>query len=124
MEKLRVEVFRHQAWGDCTNNGVSSRHNEMLLFWDCKREDAIAYCDDNGINIDGCLWLKPRDLWGHDHSVAVPLIHETNMVGPMMGGNFVYTCDSRMPKIEGWLHAPIAVHDRYETQEDYNSNFD
>ena len=121
MEKLTVEVYRHRCWGDCTNDGVTSRHNQMLLFWDCRREEAIDYCKDNAIDMDKCLWLMPRELWGHDHSVAVPLIHHSDKCGPMFGGHFVYSCDSRFPQIEGWLHAPIAVHDRYETERECGS---
>jgi len=30
----------------------------------------------------------------------------------MMGGNFVYTSDSRFSRLYG--HAPVAVHDRFE----------
>ena len=122
MERLTVEVYRHNAWGDCTNHGVTSRHDQMLLLWDCRREDAVAYCKEKGIDMDGCLWLKPRELWGEDHSMAIPLIHESGKCGPMFGGNFVYTSDSRLYKLNGLTCAvPIAVHDRYETERDYAS---
>ena len=36
-------------------------------------------------------------------------------VGPMFGGNFVYTSDSRFPS-----DYPIPIHDRFETQEQYD----
>lgn len=42
-----------------------------------------------------------------------------NLIGPMFGGAFVYTSDSRLPG-----HAPIPVHDRWESDELYSRNFD
>jgi hypothetical protein len=46
---------------------------------------------------------------------AVPVDAPKDKLGPMAGGCFIYTCDSRMPG-----KAPIALHDRYETQEEYD----
>lgn len=121
MQKINVNVLRTAGMGDCTNGGVTSRHDRMILFWDCEREEALDYANENGMDVDACLWLEPRVLWGHEHPLARPLIHQSGKCGPMMGGNFVYTSDSRMPLIEGWLHAPIPVHDRYETQQEYDA---
>ena len=39
---------------------------------------------------------------------AVPVVQPSGMAGPMFGGNFVYSSDSRLPR------EPIPVHDRYE----------
>ncbi len=120
MRHSSVEVYRHKAWGDCTNGGVSSRYDTMTLFWECEREEAIAYCEQNGMDTDACLWLEPRELWGEDHSYARPLEHQQGMCGPMMGGNFIYTCDGNFPKLHGLkTNSPIPVHDRYETREEY-----
>ena len=122
MRHLSVYVYRHKAWGDCTNDGVSSRHNTMTLFWECKREEAIAYCEENGMDTDACLWLNVRYFWGEDHSAAEPLVKPHGMCGPMMGGNFVYSCDSRLYKQNGQKCGyPIPVHDRFETQDEYES---
>lgn len=119
MKNLRVYVLADKDGQDCTNGGVTSRHDRMMLLWECSRQEAVDYANEHGIDIDECLWLKPRDLWGKDHAIAVPLIHQTDKVGPMFGGNFVYTSDSRLYRMGGWLHVPIAVHDRYETEEEY-----
>lgn len=123
MEKESVSVYRDSWLGsDCTNGGVTSRHHKMTLFWDCKREDAIAYCEENGMDVDACLWFEPRRLWNEDHSFARPLVHQSGKCGPMMGGNFVYTSGSHFPKLHGLTTGtPIPVHDRYETEEEYRA---
>jgi hypothetical protein len=48
------------------------------------------------------------------------------MVGPMMGGNFVHTSDSRVSDLVRKLlghrfYGAIALHDRWETQAQYDS---
>ena len=122
MKHLGVSVFR-DSWlkTDCTNNGVSSRHNRLELFWDCTRVEAQKYCTEKGIDFDTAIFLVKRELWGEDHSYAEPLIRPKGKLGGMMGGNFVYTSDSRLYKLGGLTTAlPIPLHDRFETQEDYN----
>ena len=115
--KLNVSVYRAADMSDCTNGGVTSRHNSMTLFWGCKREEALAYCQEFGIDPDRCLWLVERTLWGEQHNYAAPLVHESGKCGPMFGGNFIYTSDSRLADAMGTTTSePIKVHDRYETQ--------
>ena len=119
MKQLRVEVYRTKALGDCTNGGVSSRHNTMTLFWECSREEATDYCSANGIDPDGCLMLVKREMWGEQHDYAAPLAHQPGRWGPMFGGNFIYTSDSRLADATGTMvTVPIKVHDRYETREE------
>lgn len=122
MEKITVDVFKNaNCYGyDCTNGGVTSRHTSMILFWHCTRDEAIKYCEEKEIDTDKCLILIKRNLWGEDHSYAEPLIRPKNKLGGMMGGNFVYTCDSRLYKLNGLTCAtPIPVHDRFETEREY-----
>lgn len=122
MEHIGVSVYRDSSSNtDCTNNGVSSRHNRLELFWDCTRKEAENYCIEKGIKLDTAIFLVKRELWGEDHSFAEPLIRPQGKLGGMMGGNFVFTCDSRLYKLGGLRTAlPIPLHDRFETQEDYN----
>jgi hypothetical protein len=124
MKHLTVDVYRSNAIGDCTANGVTSRHDTMTLFWDCEKKDALNYCAEKGINVDAALWLNPRILWNEYHPFAEPLIKPVGLIGPMSGGNFVFTSDSRFPSLYGKMncaHFPIPVHDRFETPEYYNS---
>lgn len=119
MKQIRVSVYRDADGHDCTNGGVTSRHISMTLFYQCKREEALDYCQQNGIDTDGCLWLEKRVLFGEQHDYARPLLHESGKCGPMFGGNFVYTSDSRLADALGTTcSAPVPVHDRYEAQEE------
>lgn len=120
MDKLTVWVYR-DSLGDCTGRGVSSRHNTMTLFSNCTKKEALQHCIDNCIDVDSALYLNMRELWGEDHPFAEPLIKPSNKVGPMFGGNFVYTSDSRLYRFGGKYHLPIPVHDRFETQEEYDA---
>ena len=120
MKQLRVSVYRTNDLGDCTNGGVTSRHDRMTLFFGCKREEALAYCQENGVDPDGCLVLIERTLWGEQHNYAAPLIHQSGQCGPMFGGNFVYTSNGILAEAMGEKTSrPIQVMDRYETEEEY-----
>ena len=122
MEKLSVYVLSERNSGDCTNHGVTSKRDRFTLFWECKKDEALKYCEENNIEVDSALWLNPRRLWEEYHPFAEPL-KKSKGVGPMFGGNFIYTSDSRFPSLYGRMncaHFPIPVHDRFETQEEYN----
>lgn len=56
---------------------------------------------------------------GTREHIAVPYDHEERskgVIGGMFGGHFIYCSDSRFP-----YEHPIHVHDRYETQEEYDA---
>lgn len=119
MKYVKVCVYRTAYLGDCTNNGVSSRHDSMTLFYGCKRQEVLDYCKEKGIDPDGCLVLVERRLRGEQYSYATPLVHQTGKLGPMFGGNFIYTSDSRLAEAMGTsVSVPVKVHDRYEMQEE------
>lgn len=122
-----VSVYRSAGIGDYTNGGVSSRHDFFTVFWDCNVETATKYCEEHNINIDEVLIIVDRILWGEEHPYAMPLIHPTyhkdgkeyHKVGPMSGGNFLYTSNGNFyhPKSIS-TNVPIPIHDRFETQEE------
>lgn len=101
---LIVDVYRNSS-SDCTANGLSSKQNTLIL-----------------IGIDGpfegdeknSVKLVTRWLSGRWYYHAEPLVKPEGMIGPMMGGNFIYTSDSRFP-----ADYPIPLHDRFETPEAY-----
>lgn len=104
--RIRCYVFRNPL-GDCTNNGVSSRFDEVILSWDE---------DDPPQEINGTpvLRLVKRKLNG-EYLHAEPVIPGRKLKANsptshyMSGGNFIYCCDSRFPH-----RYPIGVHDRLE----------
>ena len=107
MEKgLLVFVYRHGS--DCSNNGISSKHDQLILVGDGVPE--IFEVSDK----TPALKLVKRVLFGKDAWYATPVNPPKGCIGPMSGGNFIYSCDSRFPS-----EAPIAIHDRFETSAQY-----
>ena len=95
-----VEVLRGR--GDCTADGVTAEG----------KSDHVFILDP-----DDPLPAKPLSLpvlravpW-YGYYKAVPVEQPTGMCGPMFGGNYVVTSDSRFSR--KYPH-PIPVHDRFE----------
>lgn len=97
--RLPVDIFKHRN-SDCSNGGVSSKHNEAILIWGESAREII----DNPPQNKCVLLLIPGN--GNRQYKIIPF----NTLGwPMFGGCFVYSSDSRFP-----ADYPIALHDRYE----------
>ena len=109
---LPVQVYRC-GFTDCTNGGISSiRHT---LYLECDQGFHEVEDDDPRLIriVERTLgWRDTPYLHVEQVSPSVTTLHK---VGPMFGGNFVYTSDSRFPS-----DYPIPVHDRFETQEQYD----
>lgn len=111
---LLVEVYRAANRSDCTNGGVTSRVDHCVLvgigvpeiFEPSERTPALELCTKS---VGGELYHYARPVLGPDDP--------RKNIGPMNGGNFVYTSDSRLP----CGRRPIPVHDRWETQEQYDA---
>lgn len=102
-----VEVLK--APTDCTNNGVTSKATHAILL---DGEDALG--TPEGLPL---LRVVRRTLRGALYVHAEPLSGPAGSCGPMAGGNFVYSCDSRFR--QHVCAYPISVHDRFETPEEY-----
>lgn len=102
-------MFRNPL-GDCTNNGLSSKVDHAYLTWDIDPTDKAKILEDfYNENGEDFFVIKERKLFGEWSMIAIPYsIYKTGR-HPMMGGNFLYTSDSRFP-----ADAPIAIHDRLE----------
>ncbi len=101
---LPVEVFKSKALGDCTNNGISSRRNELYVM-------TGEYYPFEPKDIRECICIEEEEIFGKRHVRAKPLYKPRRSY--MMGGNFVYTSDSRFKDISG-IQYPVPIHDRYE----------
>ena len=99
MQKISTYPFGHPL-GDCTNNGLTSVGDSFDLYFDVDNVDNIP---------DDSLVLIKRNLFGKPAWYAKPASLLKSGTQSMMGGNFVYTSDSRFPG-----DAPIPVHDRVE----------
>jgi hypothetical protein len=92
---------------DCTNGGITSGKTKAIL---CGH--GIPEVFESNENTPA-LKIEPGN--GGRKLIAVPVEQPSDQCGPMFGGNFVYSSDSRFPSDQ-----PIHVHDRFETWEDYN----
>lgn len=115
MKALPLNVYRNNS-GDCTNDGISSKYNRLLLL-----------CEDGFIDVDendppeNLVRLVTRHLFGKEYKHIEPVAHcDKGCVGWMDGGNIASTCDSRFSKMSDY---PLCIHDRQETQEQYDAMF-
>ena len=112
---LTVNVYRW-GLGDCTNGGASAEVKSICV-----------------VNIPGPFNPRPESPafelvegpGGQGHAILRPVeAKKPGMVGPMSGGNFGYSSDSRfseaVQKLTGSRHyGAVHIHDRYETPEQY-----
>ena len=128
---LIVEVYRAVGYGDCTNGGVSGKHASLTVV---------------GTKVGGEKTWRPLDkesrvfppnedrpamvLVDYPQVCLVPLEFIENglpkgHVGPMCGGNYAATSDSRWHQLGRILGAgrinAVPIHDRIESQELYNA---
>lgn len=108
---LGVDIFK-SSLGDCSNCGISSRFSEIMLL-----------CDDGNHEIDmdnppeNLCKVVTRNLWGREYKHIEP-VARPNGVGWMSGGCVCYTCDSRFSNLTQY---PLVLHDRQETQKEYDT---
>ena len=100
---LTAEVYR-SSLGDCTNNGISSYARELYIL---DTQKGPFEPDD----IRQCVYIEKREIMGREYVNCKPAYCRKHWY--MMGGNFLYTSDSRFKDITG-ISYPIAIHDRYE----------
>jgi hypothetical protein len=114
MKGMRVSILVDKDTGDCTNGGITSRVKSCIVVG-----PGIPEIFEAGSG-DVVLQLIP---W-FGYFKAVPIAFGIwgywdleKMIGPMFGGNYITTSDSRFKEV---CPHPVPVHDRYETQEQYD----
>lgn len=100
---LTAEVYRNPL-GDCTNDGISSYQRELYVL-------AAQKGPFEPEDIRQCVYIERREVMGKEYIDCKPAYCRKRWY--MMGGNFLYTSDSRFKEIIG-ISYPIAIHDRYE----------
>lgn len=110
---MLVYVYRNGS-ADCTAGGITSNVDMIII---------VGEGIEGPFEVDpgeACLELRKKNVGGDEYLYAVPVDGRdtAGMVGPMFGGNFVYSSDSRFRRV---CKYPIPVHDRWETQELYDS---
>lgn len=108
---LICEVYRGEH--DCTLNGISSKNNDVLLMFEEPEAQVFEESDNRPT-----LKIVRRNLFGREYIHAEPI--GTGRAGHnsyMMGGNFLFSSDSRFSKLVSPY--PIPIHDRQETAQEY-----
>lgn len=100
---LTAEVYRNEL-GDCTNGGISSYQRKLYIL-------AAQKGPFEPEDIRQCVYIESREIMGKEYINCKPAYCRKRWY--MMGGNFLYTSDSRFVEITG-ISCPIAIHDRYE----------
>lgn len=135
MKGLRLSVYRENRLGDCTNGGVSARCDELTLVGTTDHDGNLKPLPEGSQVFEAteeapavalCVILGVRSV--HLRPVEQP----EGMAGPMMGGNYAATSDSRFSRaVEAAMvdatgdasrfrfYGAVAVHDRFDTWADY-----
>lgn len=114
MKALPIEVYvtKRQRDCDCTNGGISSKYEQLLLV-----------CDEGYVTIDeenppeNLVKVVTRNF-GFGTFKHIEPVEKPIELGWMDGGNLAYSCDSRFSRLAG--EYPLCVHDRQDTQEQYD----
>ena len=114
MKALSISVYKNGRYGDCSNGGITSRYNELLLV-----------CDEGWIEVDennppeNLVRIVTRHFGGKEYKHIEPVAQPTG-AGWMSGGAIGYSCDSRFREMS---EDPLSIHDRQESWDQYNAMF-
>lgn len=100
---LLVSIYL-PSYGSASNNGLSDKHNQVVLL-------GVKAPFGPKDTTPGVLLEVFRGKLR-----AVPAEQPEGVAGPMFGGAFIYSSDSRFP-----ADYPIPLHDRFETWEEYKT---
>ena len=111
---LTLSVYKNPLYAKCANGGWTEEHDELYVAcnegpWEVDGDDPALF--QLKANVFGTIRLEPRNK-------------PQGMCGPMMGGSYAGTSDSRFSRMverltgQPW-HGAVAVHDRFETWAQY-----
>ncbi len=110
--------------GDCSNGGISGYAKGVCLMnvdGPFSPDDRYAPALLVAGNISGAAKIVPAT------EVDGEFVEVRNGVGPMFGGTYVGSSDSRfgeaVRKLTGGPCGAVPLHDRFETQAQYDANF-
>ena len=114
---LRLDIYKNPLFEKCSNGGISERFDEVFLI-----------CPDGPHKIeddDPRLVRLEGDKFSGLHLVPLNGVDDSKKtVGPMMGGAYATTSDHRLQemcitRLGHSFYGAIALHDRWETPEQY-----
>ena len=108
---LPVHIYKHKGQ-DYSNGGISSRFDDILVL----NPDGFITVDLEDPPENLCIYVK-RTLFGEEHDYIEPYTPVSKgCVGYMDGGTVCDSCDSRFQGKH-----PVPLHDRQETQKQYDA---
>jgi hypothetical protein len=132
---LRLNVYRAANFPDCTAGGISGKHDRVTLVG--RLVDGVVVplpagcCVFDADDDAPAVVLVESRIARYDptpHLIPLEFAHGTpvDTVGPMAGGNYAGSCDSRWSDLgkhfDGKLHLDVvAIHDRIETYAQYRA---
>ena len=104
-------IYQAKGFPDCSNNGLSSRVEKVVLIG--KGIPRITEAHEGA----PAVWLVERELWGKECNYIEP-VQKPNQgsIHWMFGGCLIYCSDARFPSDH-----PLKLHDRQETKEEYDA---
>lgn len=110
-----ASILEDKRIGNCSNNGISAYSKEVTIVSDDPALQIFETTARDELTRPLVVIVK-RIIGGKPYIHAQP-IDDPKGVGWMAGGSFIYSYDSRFGKLSEY---PIPLHDRQETQEEYN----
>jgi len=109
MKGLRLTIYT-PSYGNCSNGGVSSKCESLTLVGPGIPEIFEASEEAPAVEIKT----------GHQGYQYVGLVEsrKPSLISPMAGGCMVWSTDSRVREVMPYA---LSLHDRYETQEEYDA---
>lgn len=121
---MTLNVFRAADFPDCTNGGASGRFDRIDVICD----DGFSKEVDLDDAPENLFRLEVGSIGMGKTAHLVPVRQPKGLVGPMMGGNYATTSDSRWGRYVASRLGPefrfmtcLPIHDRFETQEMYDA---
>lgn len=119
MKGLHLSVYKHGKW-DSTNGGVSGKVDTITVV-NLGADSAIFDADEKAP-----AFRLEKNAYNTLRLVPVNEPGRSKVIGPMFGGNYAATSDGRFSaaceKLLGHsFYGAVPIHDRFETQEDYDA---
>lgn len=113
VKAISVYVFR-SSLGDCTNGGASGKFDTLYV-------EHPRGCFEVETSDERLFRVEPNAF---GHPVLIPENKPRKAIGPMAGGNYAASSDSRFEEairaVTGrGFYGAVAIHDRFETQREY-----
>ena len=110
MRAIEAFIYRSPTLGDCSNGGISSRFDRVLI---PHPEGPVEIDEGKPLPKNLCEVVR-RTICGREYVHVQP--HGTRASGrcAMNGGCFAYSCGGRFAEAVCNGGHPVALHDRFE----------